>query len=158
MKVKYLLLIICIFGSSVINAQNTFQKLFDKYDKEDDVMIVSISKSMINLIPSNINLENLNIQNLLPKLETLLIISSSNIYTKQDMSDDFKALIEKDKNYEELMRVREKKSSISFNVKKKGEIITELVLLVDEEKNFVAVQILGNFTVEDIQNISRNIR
>ena len=158
MKVKYLLLIICIFGSSVINAQNTFQKLFDKYDKEDDVMIVSISKSMINLIPRNINLENLNIQNLLPKLETLLIISSSNKYTKQDMSDDFKALIEKDKNYEELMRVREKKSSISFNVKKKGEIITELVLLVDEEKNFVAVQILGNFTVEDIQNISKNIR
>ena len=158
MKIKYLLLIICLLSNSIIYAQNnTFKSLFDKYENEDDVTIVSISKAMLNMIPGNINIkDNINISNVLPKIESLLIITSNKSEKKEKMASDFKSLVEKNKDYEELMRVRDGKSNVIFNVKKKGDIINELILLINDEKDFVAIQISGNFMLDDIQNIIKD--
>jgi len=154
MKLKYLLLIICLFGSSITFAQdNAFKSLFDKYENEDDVTIVSISKAMLKMIPGNLNTGNVDIQNIVPKIESMLLISSkSNI--KEKMHSEFKSLTDKN-NYEELMRVKDGKSNVTFNAKKQGDTIKELIMLISGNDNFVAIQILGNFTIDDIQKIAK---
>ena len=156
MKIKYLLLTICLLSCSITYAQNnTFKSLFDKYENEDDVTIVSISKAMFKMIPGNIKTGNVDIQNIVPKIESLLLITSDKSKMKEKMALEFKSTIDKNKDYEELMRVRDGKSNVIFNAKKKGDIIIELVILINDESDFVAIQILGNFTLEDIQNISK---
>ncbi len=156
MKAKYLLLIICIFSSSLIYAQNSFNNLFDKYENEDDVTVISISKAMFKMIPGNINTGNIDIKNIVPKIESMLIITSEKAGIREKMSSEFKSLINQNKNYEELMRVKSGKSNIIFNAKKKGDIINELVMLINDEKDFVAIQISGNFTLDDIQKIAKD--
>jgi hypothetical protein len=157
MKIKYLLLIAGLFASSVIYAQNsTFKSLFEKYENEDDITVVSISKAMFNLIPGNIKTGNVDIKDIVPKIESMLIITSDKNNVKEKMSADFKSLVERDRNYEELMRVKSGKSNITFNMKKRGNLINELIMLVDNEEDFVAIQILGNFTIEDIQKIAND--
>jgi vacuolar-type H+-ATPase subunit F/Vma7 len=157
MKAKYLLLIICLFSSSLIYAQNnTFNNLFDKYENEDDVTVISISKAMFKMIPGNINTGNVDIKNIVPKIESMLIITSEKAGIKEKMNSEFKSLINQNKNYEELMRVKSGKSNITFNAKKKGDIINELVMLINDEKDFVAIQISGNFTLDDIQKIAKD--
>ena len=155
MKIKYLLLAVCLFSSSLLYAQNnTFRSLFDKYENEDNVTIVSISKNMFNLIPGNIKTGNVDLKNILPKIESLQIITSDKSAVKEKMSDEFKSLIDKNKDYEELMRVKSDGSNVIFNVRKKGDLINELIMLVNDKKDFVAIQLLGNFTIEDIQKIA----
>ena len=156
MKTKYLLLTICLLGNSMLFAQkNTFKSLSEKYENEDNVTIVSISKSMFNLIPGNIK-GNIDLKNVISKVESLLIITSEKKEMKKKMYADFKSLIEKNSDYEELMRVKSDKTSITFNIRKKGVIIHELIMLVNDEEDFAAIQLLGNFTLEDIQKISNN--
>ena len=157
MKTKYLLLTIWLFGNSLIYAQNnTFKSLFDKYENEDNVTIVSISKNMFNLIPGNIKTGNVDIKNVLPKIESLLIITSEKSSVKEKMNGEFKSLIEKNKNYEELMRVKSDKTNVTFNIRKTGDLINELIMLVNDGEDFVAIQLLGNFTIEDIQKIAKD--
>lgn len=157
MKAKYILLMICLLGSSLIHAQNsTFENLFDKYENEDDVTVVSISKAMFRMMPGNINTGNVDIKNIIPKIESMLIITSDKTKMKEKMHSEFKSLINKNKDYEELMRVKDGKSNITFNAKKKGDIISELVMLINDEEDFVAIQILGNFTLDDIQEIAKD--
>ena len=157
MKTKYLLLTVCLLCSSLTVAQNnTFKSLFDKYENEDNVTIVSISKSMFNLIPGNIKTNNIDIKSVVSKIESMLIITSEKSSVKEKMNDDFKSLVEKNKEYEELMRIRSDKTNVIFNIRKKGDLINELVLLVNDENDFVAMQLLGNFTLEDIQKVARD--
>jgi hypothetical protein len=157
MKTKYLLLTICLLGGSLLYAQsNKFKTLFDKYEDEDNVTIVSISKSMFNLIPGNIKTNNVDLKSVVSKIESLLIITSENINVKEKMRADFFSLVEKNKDYEELMRVKSDKTNVIFNIRKKGDLIHELIMLVNDEKDFAAIQILGNFTLEDIQNIAKD--
>ena len=156
MKIKYLLIIICMMGSSFVYAQNnTFSNLFEKYENEDDVVVVSISKAMFNMIPGNLSTRNVDIKEILPKIESLLIISSNTKNMKDKMYSEFKTITEKDKNFEQLMRIKDNKSNVTFNVRKSGNMIKELVMLVNDADNFLAIQILGNFTVEDIQKIAQ---
>ena len=157
MKTKYLLLTICLFAGSMLFAQNnTFKSLFDKYENEDNVTIVSISKSLFNLIPDNIKTNNIDIKSITSKIESMLIITSEKSSMKEKMYDDFKSLVEKNKSYEELMRIRSDKTNVIFNVRKKGDLINELIMLVNDEEDFVAIQILGNFTIEDIQKVAKD--
>ena len=157
MKLKYFLLIACLLCNSIIYSQTTFKSLFEKYENEDDVTIVCISKSMFNLIPGNISkVDDIDIQNILPKIESLIIITSDKSDVKEKMVLDFKSLTEKNKKYEELMRIREGKSKIFFYGKKEGDIIKELIMLVDDEDDFVAIQILGNFTLNDVKQLTKD--
>ena len=156
MKTKYILLVICMLSINTIYAQNnTFKSLFEKYENEDDVTIISISKAMFNMMSGNsINTGNVDLQNIAPKIESLLLITSDKSVMKEKMALEFKSVIEKDKNYEQLMRIRDGKSNVIFNAKKKGGIINELIMFVNDENEFVAIQILGNFTLEEIQQIT----
>ena len=157
MKIKYLLIVIFMVGSSFTYAQNDkLSSLFEKYENEDNVTVVSISKAMFKMIPGNISTGNVDIKNIVPKIESLLIITTDKNEMKTKMYSDFKSTIDKDKDFEELMRVKEGKSNITFNAKKKGDIIKELVMLVNDDEDFVAIRILGNFTVEDVQSIAKD--
>ncbi|MDR0743445.1 MAG: DUF4252 domain-containing protein [Tannerella sp.] len=154
MKTKSLLLMICLLCNSIIYAQSsTINKLFDKYENEDDITVISISKAMFKMIPENINTGDVNIKNIIHKIESMRIITSNNANLKEKMSSEFKSSVNGNKDYEELMRVKDGKSNITFNARKKGDIINELIMLINGEDSFVAIQITGNFTLNDIQEI-----
>jgi len=155
MKIKCLFLIVSMFCSSITYAQtNAFNRLFEKYENEDDITIINISKAMFNLIPGNLKTGNVDIKNIVPKIESLRMLSSDKSSLKEKMASDFKNLIEKDKDYEELMRIKSGKSNITFNFKKKGNLIRELIMLINDEEDFVVIQILGNFLLDDIKKIA----
>jgi len=155
MKTKYVLLSLMLFGSSLLYAQNSaFKTLYEKYENEDSATVVSISKAMFNMIPGNINAGKVNLKNISSKIESLLILTAENHTLKEKMNADFKAMLAKDKGYEEMMRVKNGKSTVFFHVKKKGNIITELLMLVNDDDNYVALQLLGNFLMEDIKNLA----
>jgi hypothetical protein len=154
MKTNSFLIVLFLFCSSLIYAQNNpIIKLFEKYENENNVTVVSISKAMFNLIPNNIQTDKVNLKNLSSKIESLLLISSDKPEMRKKMSDDFKLFIDRNQNYEELMRVKDNKSLVTFHAIKKGERISELIMLVNEDKNFVAIRIAGNFLLEEIQQI-----
>lgn len=149
---------ICLLCGSAVCAQNsTIDKLFDKYENEDDITFISISKAMFNMIPENINTGNISLKNIIHKIESMRIITSEKANLKEKMSKEFKAAVNGDKSFEELMRVRDGKSNVILKVRKKGNMINELIMLVNGDHDFVVIQISGNFTLEDIQEISKKI-
>lgn len=157
MKTKSLLLIICLLCGSILYAQNsTINKLFDKYENEDDITVISISKAMFKMIPGNVNTNDVNIESIMHKIEFMRILTSDKTNLKEMMNSEFKSFIESNKNYEELMRIKNGKAIITFNARKNGDIISELVMLVNEENNFVVIQIAGNFTLDDVQEIAKS--
>jgi hypothetical protein len=159
MKTKQFFLIICLLCSSfAITAQDKLvSNFFDKYENEDDVTIISISKAMFKMMPVNsINTGNADLSSIMSKIESMRIITSEKKELKDRMAADSKALFAKNSKYEELIRIKDGKSNVVFNAVKNGNLINELIMLVNDESDFVVISILGNFTVEDIQKIAKN--
>lgn len=150
MKNKILIFLLLIGCSYATFAQS---KLFDKFGEMDGVTSVYISKAMLQMMP-DMKTNGIDIGNIAGKLESLQILTSEKASIAKMMREET-AYIGKDKNYEELMKVRDEGSKVTFYIRKGGDKIKELIMLVDEKTEFVIIQILGDMTLKDIQNITK---
>lgn len=149
MKIRYIFLCLLLFCGSLGFAQSS--RLFEKYGDMEKVSQVYISKTMFQMMPA-VETAGLNLVNMKGKIEALQILSTEEVAIKTQMKKDFSALIGKE--HEELMRVKDGKTHATFYIRKKGGRINELIMLADTEKNFSVIQLLGNFTLEDIQSMT----
>lgn len=141
-----------MFFVATVAAQTNNDALFEKYAEKDGVTSVYISKKMFQLMPA-METAGLNLINMKGKIESLQVLSCENESLQEQMRKEFGGLIQKE--HEELMRVRDGDSKITFYIKQKGELINELIMLSDEEKEFTVIQLLGRFTLQDIQEITK---
>ena len=71
------------------------------------------------------------------------------------MKADFDAVVGKD--HELLMKVKSDDTRASFFVKQKGEKISELIMLTDDEEDYVVMRLTGDFTIQDIRQIAEEV-
>jgi len=151
MKARHVILVIVLFSAATCFGQN---RLFDKFSEMDNVTSVYISKAMFQMLP-NINTQGLNLGDMKGKIESLQILSTEDKSTAEKMRKDFSSLEKRDK--EELMRVRDGDTRATFFAVKDGDIITELFMLADNKDDFTIIQLLGKFTLQDIQDITEAV-
>lgn len=151
MKFKQLILIILIFWTGMASAQNKFAQ---KFADMDGVTSVFISKAMLQMMP-NMKTEGIDIGSIAGKLESILILTTEKASISKMMKSELPRLASS-KSYEELMRVKDEGTNVTFYIKKKNNNkVGELIMLVDEQPEFVYMQITGDMTLQDIQNITK---
>lgn len=151
MKTRYFVLLTFLFCTTYCFAQN---KLFEKYSDMDHITCVNITKTMFEMMP-NIETGGLNMMNLKGKIESLQILTTDNSAQKENLRKDFQHSVGKE--YEELIQIKSDSTKANFYVKKKGKQISELVMLADSDDSFSVIQLIGNFTLQDVQNFARGI-
>lgn len=147
MKTKYILLILCLICSKIGLAQS---KLFDKYADMDNVTSVYISKAMFQMMPDVADM-GMDIANLAGKMDGLQLVTTEKKDMILQMRKEFTQLINKDQ--QELMRIKDGNTRITFYANMKDDLITELLMLADADSSFTVIQLLGRFTLKDIQEM-----
>ena len=148
MRMKIYLLGLLLCCATLSFAQD---KWFSKYADMDDVTTVYISKKMFQMMPT-MEYIGLQLANMQGKIDGLQILSTERKDLQAQMRKEFNGMIGKE--YEELMRVKDKKTKANFYIRQRGELIKELIMLADTEENFSVIQLKGNFTLQDIQEIT----
>ncbi|GHU09110.1 hypothetical protein FACS189431_6610 [Alphaproteobacteria bacterium] len=151
MKVKFSLVALCLVCSSFCFGQS---KLFDKYAEMENVTSVYISKAMFDMMPL-IGDIGLSMTNMKGKVESLQLVSTERVDQIPQMRKEFTQLV--DKSHQELMRVRNGKTRTTFYADMKGDQIKNLLMLADSDSSFTVMQLLGKFTMKDIQEIAKDI-
>lgn len=154
MKAKQIVIaILCLVLAQIGAAQNS-KALFDKYTDMDDVTSVYVSKAMFKMMPS-FETAGLSLVNMKGKIESLQVITTQRKDLAPKMREDFSKLI--GKGHEELMRVRDGKTKATFYADMKGDLVKDLIMLADTDEGFTIIQLLGNFTLQDIQEITKEL-
>lgn len=148
MKAKYLIIVISLACAQWGFAQD---KLFDKYAEMDNVTSVYISKAMFQMMPA-IGEIGLSLTNLKGKIEFMQLVSTERKELIPQMRGEFSKLVTG--RHEELMRVRDGKTKATFYSNMNGDQVKDLVMLADTDSTFVVIQLVGNFTLKDIQGIA----
>ena len=148
MRMKLYLMGLLLCCASLGFAQD---KWFSKYADMDDVTTVYISKKMFQMMPT-MEYIGLQLANMQGKIDGLQILSTERKDLQAQMRKEFDGMIGKE--YEELMRVKDKETKANFYIRQQGELIKELIMIADSEANFSVIQLKGNFTLQDIQEIT----
>jgi len=147
MKAKYILIVLCLICTKIGFAQS---KLFDKYADMDNVTSVYISKAMFQMMPAVTGV-GLDMANLAGKMEGLQLVTTEKSDMISQMRKEFTQLVNKEQ--QELMRVKDGNTRVTFYANMKDDLITELLMLADTDSSFTVIQLLGKFTLKDIQDM-----
>jgi len=143
-----------MFSFMVFGQNPAIDQLFAKYSDKDGFTAVSISKGMFNLFAS----ENENKDEFaaaVKGLESIRILSPDATIKKGSLN--FYSEICKSlpiAQYEELMSVKEKDQVFKMLIRRKGNVITEFLMIGGGNDN-VLICITGNINLKSISKLSK---
>lgn len=130
------------------------QGLFAKYSDMNNVSSVYISKAMIEMNPE-LYTKDVNVGKLAKQLELVQILSTMDNGIKREMRRDIESVVRAQK-HELLMKQKGIVSRMAFYVKRKGETVQDLIMVVDGAATLKYVRLVGDMTIKDIQNIMKS--
>lgn len=152
MKTKILFVILAFMGSSMlVHAQENF---FEKLSEHDEVSTVFISKTLLKMMPDMDMKADVDLKSLANKLEKMEIYNTEN-KSAMDIIRKEMTKIAGNKSYESLMTIKDKESKINFYGLKDKNKFKDLIMYVNSIDGCTIIRIVGSFTTEDIQAISK---
>ena len=153
---KILVALALIMSSFLVNAQNSaVDQLFAKYADKDGFTTVSISKAMFSLFASESESKD-EFNQAVRGLESIRILAPDSA-TAMKMKLNFYNDIIKNlpiAQYEELMSVKEKDQVFKMLIRKKGNVITEFLMIGGGNENLL-ISITGNIDLKSISKLSK---
>ncbi|MCP4441979.1 MAG: DUF4252 domain-containing protein [Aureispira sp.] len=155
--ISILMLFLLSFGQTVQAQDNAIQKYFQKYAEDDDFTAVYISEHMFSLF-ANVEMEGTEdeaINSILANLKELHVLT-----TEKSGNEYYKEAVSKinTSEYKSLMSVRDGGENVRFFAKKDDRKITELLLLVGSEEEFVLLSLVGEIELSKISQLSKHMQ
>jgi hypothetical protein len=157
MKKILIPVILIVFSFAVTAQNNAVDQLFARYSDKDGFTTVSISKAMFSLFASEQESKD-EFNKAVKGLESIRILApDSAIQAQMKGKLNFYNEISKSlplSQYEELMSVKEKDQIFKMLIRKKGNAITEF-LMIGGGKDNLLICITGNIDLKSISKLSK---
>jgi hypothetical protein len=160
MKKLTILFIMMIFTSMAFAQEDAISKFFDKYEDDEDFTHVTITSRMFGLF-ANLDVEDAEDKELMDavsKVKGLKIITKDNMERSEAdalYKEAFTLIPEKE--YDELMTVRDKETDMKFLIKEEAGIITELVMVMHSDGEFFLLSLIGDIDLKQISRLSKSM-
>ncbi|MFK7807245.1 MAG: DUF4252 domain-containing protein [Saprospiraceae bacterium] len=153
MKNTIITILLQVFLFTSLTAQsNSIENFYNQYASEENATNVTIKGWLLDLATNfTTDDESKEVLSKITKLRVLLM-EDGNPVTRSDFKE-LKKSIRKD-NFEELMKIRDEGSYVDFYVREEGEDITNILMLVNDEDEFVLLSLEGLMKWEDLKNIN----
>jgi hypothetical protein len=155
---KVFLSFITICLTMIMQAQsNPVDDMFNKYSEKPGFTVVSISSKMFSLF-ENKNTENKDADDVINKLKSIKILSvedsllNKNLNFYNELSKKLDLSV-----YEELMNVKSGPDVTKFLIKQKGNVISELLVIVGGPGGNSLISIKGELNLKTISELSKDI-
>lgn len=151
-----LLLVITFFISFQTFSQNdAIGRFFNQYVNDDNFTVVSISPKMFRMM-SKVNWNDVSpdVKQAISQITSLRLLetekNAKQVYQEAARKLNLGA-------YEELMTVRDEGDNVKFLVKENNNIISELLMLVGSNDDFVLMSITGNIDLDKIAKMGETL-
>ncbi|MGH1339775.1 MAG: DUF4252 domain-containing protein [Aureispira sp.] len=152
---KYLFVISFCLLTWSMNAQNAIEKYFQQYEDDDAFTSVYVSEHMFGLF-ADLEIEDdedAELVKVIGGLKSLHILTTEKA-PKQYYQEALKRINRKE--YEVLMKIKDDGTNLQFLIKKNGNIIEELLLLVEGDE-FVLMSIVGTIDLKKISGLAKHV-
>ncbi len=150
-KIAAAIILTMAFGA--VQGQDVISKFFTKYQNDESFTNVNISSKMFGLFTEMeaSNPEDKEVLDAISKLKGLKILAKENARNSRQLYNEALSLIPK--NFEELMSVRDKDKDMKFMIQESGGKISEMLMVVGGNDEFLIMSIFGEIDLKQISRI-----
>ena len=150
---KIVAVVVLMVSLTAVKGQDVISKFFTKYQDDESFTNVNISSKMFGLFTQMDaeTPEDKEVLEAISKLKGLKIIAKQNARNSRELYKEAFTLIPKD--FEELMSVRDKDKDMKFMIKENAGKISEMVMVVGGNEEFMIMSIFGEIDLKQISRI-----
>jgi Domain of unknown function (DUF4252) len=151
-------LMMTVVSVAALAQENAISKFFSKYQDDESFSQVTISSRMFGLF-TNMDVqkpEDKEVLNAISKIKGLRILGKENARDSRALYKEALAMIPQ-KEYDELMTVRDKDKDMKFFIKESGGKISELVMIMGGNDGFMVLSIFGEIDLKQISKIGQRM-
>lgn len=156
MKKQIVVLIMWMACATAAQAQGSdaITKFFNKYANDESFTQVTVSSKMFSLFTDMEaeKPEDKEVLDAISKLKGLRILQKDDSLKARALYKEALALVPP-KEYEELMSVRDEDNNIKFLIKESGGKISELLMIMGGNKEFMIMSLFGEIDLKQISRI-----
>jgi len=145
--------------SLAVSAQSdSMSKFFSKYQNDESFSQVTISGKMFSMMAniSGDTEEEKAMINSISKIKGLKILSKSEARNSRELYKEAISMIPAN-TFEELMSIRDKDKDMKFYTKEAGGKISELVMVMGGNEEFMVLSLFGEIDLKDISRIGKSV-
>ena len=155
---KYIILFIFFGVTASLSAQNkAIEQLFQKYSDRDGFTSVVITKNMFQLFANVDNPTNDDFLKTVKNLDFIKILSIKGENDGKAFYQDIQAAIP-EKDYKELMTIKETGSQVKFLTMEKDGIIRELIMISGGKEESTLIWIAGIIDMKTVSKIAQGMQ
>lgn len=159
-KIGRYMVLLLLFITLPLKAQN--DKFFQDLSNIKGVTSVIISETMLSLIGGNsdmIDIDDLDVKGILPKLKSIQILNSETAQSTKEMRQKIQTYLDK-VSVMPIMSVKEddEKTLIYFIEPKGKKDYAQLILFVDETDEISFISMSGTFKIEDLKGMMEQVK
>lgn len=147
-KIAIILLLVC----AAMQAQAQKSSLFDNLSNDKDVTTVFVSKALLSMMPRIDNCD-ADIKSISNKLNQIEIYSTESARAIKIIKTEM-LLLCNSKRYERIMQVKDKGDNVIFLAEHKDNVFKDLIMFVEDGKEYTVIRLIGTFTPDDIQKVT----
>lgn len=144
---------ICLLTQvGILSAQSkTIESFYDQYAEKENATNVTIKGWLLDIATQFTSDENS--KETLSKITKLrvLLMEDGNPVTQNDFYQLKKGIIKDD--FEELLKIRDESSHVDFYIREDNDLITNVLMLVNDQDEFILLSLEGLMKLEDLKNI-----
>lgn len=145
--------------SVVVHAQdNAISKFFSKYQNDESFSQVTVSSKMFGLF-TNMDVdkpEDKEVLDAISKIKGLRILGKQQTRDSRALYKEALSMIPQ-KEYDELMSIRDKDKDMKFFVKEAGGKISELVMVMGGNEEFMVLSLFGEIDLKQVSKIGHKM-
>ena len=156
---KFVIGVVMMVVAVAVQAQdNAINKFFSKYQNDESFSQVTVSSKMFGLF-TNMDVEkpeDKEVLDAISKIKGLRILGKQQTRDSRALYKEAMAMIPQ-KEYEELLTVRDKDKDMKFFIKESGGKISELVMVMGGNEEFMVLSIFGEIDLKQMSKIGRKM-
>src|SRR5882672_2422047 len=156
---KFVMGAVMVVLAGVVQAQdNAISRFFSKYQNDESLSQVTVSSKMFVLF-TNMDVEkpeDKEVLDAISKIKGLRILGKQQTRDSRALYKEAMAMIPT-KEYDELMSVRDKDKDMKFFIKESGGKISELVMVMGGNEEFMVLSLFGEIDLKQVAKIGRKM-
>jgi len=150
--------VMMVLAGAVQAQDNAISRFFSKYQNDESFSQVTVSSKMFGLF-TNMDVEkpeDKEVLDAISKIKGLRILGKVKTRDSRALYKEAMAMIPQ-KEYEELLTVRDKDKDMKFFIKEAGGKIAELVMVMGGNEEFMVLSIFGEIDLKQMSKIGRKM-
>lgn len=153
-----MIVMVLMISTAAFAQSDAINKFFDKYSTDETFTQVTVSSKMFNLF-TNLEAdtpEDKEVLEAISKLKGLRILAKEDDSRSRELYKEAFAMLPKT-TYEELMSVRDKDKDMKFMIRESGGKISELLMIMGGDKEFMMLSLFGEIDLKQISRIGKKM-